>query len=183
MACGPLALRPVENQPTAHRARGRWRTWRGCLRGQRGARSTPRRWPRLLFTVTAPGRRLRLRNFITDVFEFCGARSACAAPRREPADRLQSTCALADLAWSSWPTRGALHPTPLAEVLFHRHRDKSAASVSKLRDYIRRAPCRTARARFAPWRTGRPPTEPARSVMAWLSSRPRACSADRVTSA
>ena len=58
--CVPCALRPVTNRPSAHGARARWQTWRGCLRGQRRARSTPRRWPRLLFNDTAPGRRLRL---------------------------------------------------------------------------------------------------------------------------
>ena len=67
MARGPRALRPVENRPTAHGARARWRTWRGCLRGQRATRSTPRRWPRLFFTDTAPGRRLRLRDVVTTV--------------------------------------------------------------------------------------------------------------------
>ena len=65
---GSRALRPVESRPTAHGARACWRTWRGCLRGQRGARYTPRRWPRLFFTDTAPGRRLRLRNAVAEAF-------------------------------------------------------------------------------------------------------------------
>ena len=43
VARGPCAVRFVENQPTAHRARARWRTWRGCLRGHCGVRSTPHR--------------------------------------------------------------------------------------------------------------------------------------------
>ena len=164
VARGPRALRPVENQPTAHGARARWRTWRGCLRGQRAARSTPRRWPRLFFTDTAPGRRLRLRNVVTAAFESRGARPARASPRGEPADRPRSTRALADLAWlSSRPTRGALHPTPLAEALLHRHRARSAAAASKRRDRRVRLPWRAARARFAPWRTGRPLTEHARA--------------------
>ena len=133
---GPRALRPVENRPTAHGARARWRTWRGCLRGQRATRSTPRRWPRLFFTDTAPGRRLRLRNVVATAFDFRGARPARASPRGEPADRPRSTRALADLAWlSSRPTRDALHPTPLAEALLHRHRARSAAAASKRRGH------------------------------------------------
>ena len=148
MARGPRALRVVENQPTAQRARERLRTWSDCLRGQRGARSTPRRWPRLLFNVAAPDWRLRLRNAVVEAFKFHGARPARASPRGEPADRPQSTYALADLAClSSWPTRGALHPTPLAEALLHRHRHKWAASIVKHRDYICRIRCRTACAR------------------------------------
>ena len=133
---GPRALRPVENRPTAHGARARWRTWRGCLRGQRATRSTPRRWPRLFFTDTAPGRRLRLRNVVATAFDSRGARPARASPRGEPADRPRSTRALADLAWlSSRPTRDALHPTPLAEALLHRHRARSAAAASKARGH------------------------------------------------
>ena len=63
------------------------------LCGQRGAHSIPRRWPRLLFTDTARGRRLGLRNTRAKDFIFCGAQSARASPRKEPADRPQSTCA------------------------------------------------------------------------------------------
>ena len=126
------ALRSVENQPTAHGACARWRTCRGCLRGQRGDRSTPCRWARLFCTDTAPGRLLRLRNDVTKAFEFSGAQPARASFRGEPADRPQSTCALADLAWlSSQPTRGALYPTPLAQALLHRHRARSAAVASQ----------------------------------------------------
>ena len=125
--------------------------------------STPLRWPRLFFTDTAPGRRLRLRNVMPS-FRIRAARPARASPRGEPADRPRSTRALADLAWlSSRPTRGALHPTPLAEALLHRHRARSAAAASKRRDHSFRIPWRAARARFAPWRTGRPPTEHARA--------------------
>ena len=69
VARGPRALRHVENQPTAHRALYfALRAWRGCLRGQLATRSTPRRWPRLLSTDTAPGRRLRLRNVVAVCF-------------------------------------------------------------------------------------------------------------------
>ena len=60
---GPRVLCPVENRPTAHGARARRRTWRGCLCSQRGASSIPRRWPRLQFNVPSPGRVLLLRFF------------------------------------------------------------------------------------------------------------------------
>ena len=224
---------PWRTRPTAHGARARWRTWRGCLRGQRATRSTPRRWPRLFFTDTAPGRRLRLRSVVTTAFGSRGARPARASPRGKPADRPRSTRALADLAcclrgqratrstsrrwprlfftdtapgrrlrlrnvvpprstavsrdpralrpvenrptahgararWRTW--RGCLRgqratrstPTPLAEALLHRHRARSAAAASNavITAFI---PWRAARARFAPWRTGRPPTEHARA--------------------
>ena len=164
MARGPRALRPVENQPTAHGARARWRTWRGCLRSQRATRSIPRRWPRLFFTDTAPGRRLRLRNVVATASEFRVARPARASPRGEQADRPRSTRALADLAWLSLrPTRGALHPTPLAEAPLHRHRARSAAAASRRVITAFELQWRAARARFAPWRTSRPPTEHARA--------------------
>ena len=151
VACGPRALCPVENKPTAHRARAHWQTWRGGLRGQRGARSTPRRWPRPFFTDTGPDRRLRLQHVVIDAFMFRGVRPASASPREEPADCRQSTCALADLAWlSSRQTRGTLHPTPLAEALLHRHRVRSAAAASERRNRRFRIPWRAARA-LAPW--------------------------------
>ena len=160
MARGPRALRPVENQPTAHGARARWRTWRGCLRSQRAARSIPRRWPRLFFTDTAPGRRLRLRNVVTYASDSVARGPRALRPVENSRPPTGSTRALADLAWLSLrPTRGALHPTPLAEALLHRHRARSAAAASKRRDYRIRIPWRATRARFAPWRTSRPPTE------------------------
>ena len=103
----PRALRPVENQPTAHGARARWGTWRGCLRGQHATRSTPRRWLRLFFTEHAPGQRLRLRSIVVTDFESRAARLARASPREEAADCPRSTRALADLAWWSCGQRGA----------------------------------------------------------------------------
>ena len=101
MARGTRALRTVENQPTAHGARARWRTWRGCLRGQRGARSIPHRVPRLFITDTAPGQWLRRRNAVIEAAELRGARSARASPSRELAERPWST-----RAWRTW--RGCL---------------------------------------------------------------------------
>ena len=37
------SLRLVENRSSAHGAHAFWRTWRGCLRGQRAPRSAPHR--------------------------------------------------------------------------------------------------------------------------------------------
>ena len=138
VARGARALRHVENQPTAHGAPAlcALRAWRGCLRGQLAARSTPRRWPRLLCADTAPCRRLRLRTVVADSFSSRGARRARASSRGEPADRPQSPCSLraACLArLSAWPTRGALHPTPLAEAPLRRHRAVLAAAASNRR--------------------------------------------------
>ena len=165
---------PWRTRPTAHRARARWRTWRGCLRGQRATCSTPRRWPRLFFTDTAPGRRLRLRSIVANAFHSRGARPARASPRGEPADRPRSTCALADLAWLSLrPTRDALHPTPLAEALLHRHRARSAAAVSKRRNAaFESRGARPARASPRGEPADRPRSTRALADLAWLSSRP-----------
>ena len=91
---GPRLLRPVENRPTAHGARVRWRTW----------------------------------------------------------------CDL-----SSRPMRGAHHSMPLADAVVHRHRDRPAAAASDRRNASVPLPYRAARARFAPWRSDRPPTGHARA--------------------
>ena len=100
----------MENQSTAHGAHAHWRTWRGCLRGQRATRSTPRCWPRIFFADTSPGRRRRLGNVVLGPFGSRAARPARASPRGEPADLPRSTRALTDLAWlSSRPTRDGLH--------------------------------------------------------------------------
>ena len=129
----PRAPRPVKNRPSAHGVRTRWRTsWRGCLRGQHGARSTLCRCPMLFFYDTAPGRRLRSRKNVIEAFESGDVRPAQGSPRGEPADRTRSTRALADLALLSLrPTRGALHPTRLAEALLQLHRARLAAAASK----------------------------------------------------
>ena len=160
----PRALRPVADQQSAHGARSRWRTWRGCLHGQRGARSSPRRWNRLHFNAISPVRRRRLYTVVTMTSESRAAQPARASPRQNPADRPRRSRALAGLAWlSARPTRGALHPTPLAEAPLRRHRARSAAAASKHLGHSFRVLCRAARARFAPWRTGHPPTEHARA--------------------
>ena len=44
------------------------RTWRGCLCGQLATRSSPRHWPRLFSTDTAPGQRTRLLNVVIKGF-------------------------------------------------------------------------------------------------------------------
>ena len=106
--CGARALRPVENRPTARRVRARWLTLRGYLCNKRATRSTQRRWPRLFFTDTVPGRRPRLGNVIVSAFVSRAARPARVSPRGETADGPRSTLALADLAWlSSRPTHGS----------------------------------------------------------------------------
>ena len=138
------------------------RAWRGCLRGQLAARSTPRRWPRLLCTDTAPCRRLRLRTVVAVSFSSRGARRAQRfvtwRTSRPPTEHLSLRAAcLARL--SARPTRGALHPTPLAEAPLHRHRAVSAAAASNRRCRLVLVPWRAARARFVTWRTSRPPTE------------------------
>jgi len=67
------------------------------------------------------------RNAAFKAFEFPGARPARASPRGKPANRPQSRCPPADLAWlSSQPTRGALHPTPIAEAPLHRHTEEAS---------------------------------------------------------
>ena len=117
MPRGPRALRPVENRPTAHGARTRWRTWRGCICSQRGASSIPRRWPRLRYNAPSPGWVLLLRFFVPMDFEYSARRPARASPCGELADRPRSTGSLAEIAWLSLqPTRSALHHTLLAEA-------------------------------------------------------------------
>ena len=64
---------------------------------------------------------------------------------RPPTDHAMRT---ADLAWLfSRPTRGALHPTTLAEAPLHRHRARLAAAASHRRSRAVIASWRAARAR------------------------------------
>ena len=92
-----------------------FRAWRGCLRGQRATRSTPRRWPRRLCTDNAPGRRQWDVNEVATLFESVAAGPARGSPRGEPADCPRNKSALANLAWlSSRATRDALLPTSTA---------------------------------------------------------------------
>jgi len=155
-SCGGPTIRPRSTLALADLA------WLSS--GQRGARPISRRWPRLHFNATSPVRRLRLRTVVTIAFASCAARPARASPRQKPAVHPWSTRALVDLTWlSARPTRGALHPTPLAEALLLRHRDRSVAAALARRGHTLRVLCQAARARFAPWRTNNPPTEHARA--------------------
>ena len=101
-----------------------------------------------------------LRNVVLFECDSHGARPVRTSPRGELADGPWSTRVLAGLAWlSSQPTIDALHPTLPAEALLHRHRPRSAAVISKRRCYLNWLPWRETRSWFAPWRTGRRPTE------------------------
>ena len=142
----------------------RWRTWRRCLHDKRTTRSTLRRWPKLICADTAPGWLLWLRNLLATEFESRAARPPRASPRGEPFDRPRSTRTLADLPWlSSRQMHDALQPTPLAVALLHRHPARSATAAPVPSDRSVRIPCRAARARCAPWKTGRLPTDHARA--------------------
>ena len=113
VARGPRALRPVENRPRAHGVRTSSQDLAWLLRSQRGARSTPRRWPRLFFINTAPGWRLRLRNVVATAFGSRGARPTCASPREEPAAGPRSTRSLSDFALIIvFAANGAMRSTP-----------------------------------------------------------------------
>ena len=111
MARGPRALHPVENQPTAHRARTALRTWRGCLRSQLATLSTPRRWPRLSLTDTAPGRRLQLEN---DMFRgsysvACGPRALRHMKNQPPDHRARAHCGLGAVVFAANSQRAPAH--------------------------------------------------------------------------
>ena len=128
-------FRPVEYRPTAHGARARAvRTWRGCVVGQRGARSSPRRRPGLDRTNTATGRRHRRRRCIVTSFESSGARPARISPREVSADRPRSTrtaqCGLGVVVL--WPNAGRAPPHAVGWARPHQHRDRSAARLRKL---------------------------------------------------
>ena len=94
MARVACALRPVETRPTTHGARSAQRglgvvvLW---VVGQRGARSSPRRWLRLDSTNTATGRGHGLQATVVIAFEPRGARPARFWPREAAADRPQSS--------------------------------------------------------------------------------------------
>ena len=109
-------------------------------------------------------RRLRRSVFVSIASKPRAARPARASARGEPANRQWSTRTLAHFTWLSLqPTPSALHPTPCAEDLLHRHRARSVAAASKYRNLSFRIPCRAVLARFAPWRTSRPPTHHVRA--------------------
>ena len=86
----PRAYRTMEKRPTARRARAA-RAWRGCGVGQRAARSSPRRRPRLDRTDCATGRLRLLQKIVIDAFKPRGARPACVSHHGVSADRPWST--------------------------------------------------------------------------------------------
>ena len=97
------------------------------------------------------------------------------APWRTSRPPTEHALRAADLArLSSWPTRDALYPTPLAEAPLNRHCAMSAAAASKRRNRLFLVPWHAARARFVTSRTSRPPTEHAlrAACLARLSARP-----------
>ena len=130
-------------------------TWRSCLRGQLATRSTPRRWPRLL----------------------------AQTPRQV------GSCGFGP----SWPSlsspvaRGARTRRPVANhpTAHNARTERCVLGAVVCTANSQRAPphavnrsflvsWRSARARFAPWRTSRPPTDHALRAadLAWLSLRP-----------
>ena len=101
-----------------------------------------------------------LRNVVAGAFESRAARTAHDSPRQKPAVHPWSTRALADLTFVSLQLmQSALYPTPLAEAPLQRNIARSAAAALNCRDHSFRHLCCAGPARFAPWRTGLPPTE------------------------
>ena len=92
--------------------------------------------------------------------------------RRPPTEHALRARDLARL--SARPTRDALHPTPLAEALLHRHRVRSAAAASRRRNRSFLVPWSVSCTRLDPWRTSQPPTTHAlhAACLARLSARP-----------
>ena len=82
----------MENRPIAHRARAAQRgLWRGCVVGQRGARSSPHCRPGLDRTNTVAGWQHCLREVLVTAFKSRGARPARYSPCGVSADRPRST--------------------------------------------------------------------------------------------
>ena len=131
----------------------------------------PLRRHRALSAAAASKRRCRL---VLVPWRAARARFVTWRTSRPPTEHLSLRAAcLARL--SARPTRGALHPTPLAEAPLRRHRALSAAAASKRRCRLVLVPWRAARARFVAWRTSRPPTEHfslRAACLARLSARP-----------
>ena len=104
--------RSIGRHPAGHAHRA-VRTWRGCVMGQRGARSSPRRRPGLDRTNTTIGRQHRLPKCIVIMFESSVARGPRAfrpakyrsTPRRARAPR---QCGLGVVAL--WPDAGRAPP-------------------------------------------------------------------------
>ena len=87
-----LATWKVGEPPTEHAPRSAdLAFWRGCVVGQRGARSSPCRRQGLDRTNTATGRRYGMQAILVASFESRGARRARSSPREKSANRLRST--------------------------------------------------------------------------------------------
>ena len=116
------------------------------------------------YTDTATDQRLWLRNVVVMAFSFRASRPARASPRGELADRPQSTRALADLVlvvvFAANAERAPPHAIGRGSSSTTPRQVSSCGFAMKCHRI--QFPCRAIRARFASWRTGRPPTEHAR---------------------
>ena len=124
-----LALWSKDRPPTQH-ARRAMGTWRGCVVGQRGARSSPRCRPGLNRTNTATGQRHEVRCVVGTVFESRGARPACFRPVEYRPTAHGAHAAQSDLGvvvlWANAGRtpphafgRGATAPTPRQFARWH----------------------------------------------------------------
>ena len=98
----------------------------------------PLRRHRALLAVVASNRCGRL---VFVLWRAARARFVRWRTRRPPTEHFSLRAACLALL-SAWPTRGALHPTSLAEALLHRHRAMSAAAASKRRNLLFLVPWR-----------------------------------------
>ena len=169
----------MENRPTAHGARAHWRTWRGCLCSQRRARSIPRCWPRLHFSASlarsgAAASNLRDHS-IRNPCQAARARFAMWRTGRPPTEH-ERACGVGVVVFTANAERSPSHAVGRGSTsteLCH-----ATAQASHLREHSFRSPCRAARARVAPWRTGQPSIEHAR----WRTLRGCLCSQRRARS-
>ena len=149
------------------------RTWRGCVVGQRRARSSPRRRPGLDRTSTATGRRHSLQQNVVIVTKHSGARSAPVSPRKLSADRRRSTHA-AQYGLGVVVSWGSLLPMPSAEVRPHQLRKRSTARALRGADCRNHTPVARGPRTFRPVKH-RPSTHGARALrsvdVAWLCCR------------
>ena len=108
------------------------RTWRGCVVGQRAARTSPCRRSRRDRTNTATGRRRGTRQVLTSAFASRGAQSARVSHHEVPADGPRSTNRIA----RTW--RGCVVSQHAARSIYtasvearpQQHRDQSTPGAS-----------------------------------------------------
>ena len=153
MARGPRALRPMENQPTAHRART-LRCGLGAVVFAANSRRAPPHtdgrgsWRIRHARSVATAYVYRSRRFVVP-WRAARARFAPWRTSRPPTEH--ALCA-ADLArLSARSTCDALHPTPLADTLLQRHCAGSAAAASQRHNRLSIVPWRAARSCFVTW--------------------------------